>query len=112
VSVIRTMESLLGLPPMNNNDAFSSLISTLFTGAGDQPAFAADYVNRDNNLIYTANAQTAPGAKESMKMDFRHADRAPAQKLNVILWKDAMGDKPVPAMIKVRSKKTAKDDDD
>ena len=27
-----------------------------------------------------------------MKMDFRHADRAPTQKLNVILWKDAMGD--------------------
>jgi hypothetical protein len=27
-----------------------------------------------------------------MKMDFRHADRADAQKLNVILWKDAMGD--------------------
>ena len=34
-----------------------------------------------------------------MKMDFRHADRAPAQKLNVILWKDAMGSKPVPAML-------------
>jgi len=26
-----------------------------------------------------------------MKMDFSHADRADAQKLNVILWKDAMG---------------------
>ena len=25
VSVVRTMESLLGLPPMNNNDAFTSL---------------------------------------------------------------------------------------
>ena len=91
VSVVRTMESLLGLPPMNNNDAFSSLISTLFTGPGDQPAFTADFSNRDNGLIYTANAKTAPGASESMKMDFRHADRADAQKLNVILWKDAMG---------------------
>jgi hypothetical protein len=112
VSVIRTMESLLGLPPMNNNDAFSSLISTLFIGPGDQPAYAADYTNRDNGLIYTANAKTAPGAKESMKMDFRHADRADAQKLNVILWKDAMGAAPVPAMIKERRKKTTKDDDD
>jgi DNA-binding beta-propeller fold protein YncE len=112
VSVIRTMESLLGLPPMNNNDAFSSLISTLFTGPGDQPAYDADTVNRDNNLIYTANAKTAPGAKESMKMDFRHEDRAPTQKLNVILWKDAMGDKPVPAMLTERRKKTTKDDDD
>jgi DNA-binding beta-propeller fold protein YncE len=112
VSMIRTMESLLGLPPMNNNDAFSSLISTLFTGAGDQPAYVADYSNRDNGLIYTANAQTAAGARESMKMDFSHADRAPAEKLNVILWKDAMGDKPIPAMLKVHHKKTTTDDDD
>jgi DNA-binding beta-propeller fold protein YncE len=112
VSMVRTMESLLGLPPMNNNDALCSLISTLFTGPGDQPAFEADYANRDNSLIYTANAKTAAGAKESVKMDFRHADRAPAEKLNVILWKDAMGDNPVPAMLKERHKKTKDDDDD
>ena len=112
VSVIRTMESLLGLPPMNNNDAFSSLISTLFTGPGDQPAFAADMLNRDNGLIYKANEKNAVGAKESMKMDFRHADHADPQKLNVILWKDTMGDKPVPAMLLVHRKKSSKDDDD
>jgi hypothetical protein len=48
-----------------------------------------------------------------MKMDFRHADHADAQKLNVILWKDAMGNAPVPAQLKERHKKTAdKDDDD
>ena len=106
------MESLLGLPPMNNNDAFSSLISTLFTGPGDQPAVDADYSNRDNGLIYTANKTTAAGAHASMKMDFSHADRAPAEKLNVILWKDAMGNVPVPATLKVHNKKSAKDDDD
>ena len=112
VSVLRTMESLLGLPPMNNNDAFSSLISPLFTGTGDQPAFGADYSNRDNGLIYTANTKKAVGAEESRKMDFRHADRADTQKLNVILWKDAKGDAPVPAMLKEHRKKTTKDDDD
>jgi DNA-binding beta-propeller fold protein YncE len=111
VSVVRTMETLLGLPPMNNNDAFSSLISTLFTGKGDQPAFDADYSNRDNGLIYKANQKTAVGAKESSKMDFRHADHADTRKLNVILWKDAMGDKPVPAMLYEKHKKS-KDDDD
>jgi hypothetical protein len=47
-----------------------------------------------------------------MKMDFRHADRADAQKLNVILWKDAMGDAAVPAMLKARVRKSGKDDDD
>jgi DNA-binding beta-propeller fold protein YncE len=112
VSVIRTMETLLNVPPMNNNDAFASLISTLFTGPGDQPPYSADFRNRDNNLIYTANAKTAPGAKESSRMDFRHADRADAQKLNVVLWRDAMGDKPVPPMLTEKRKKSRKDDDD
>lgn len=112
VSVVRTMESLLGLPPMNNNDAFASLVSTLFTGPGDQPPYSADVSNRDNNLIYTANAPHAPGASESMKMDFRHADQADSEKLNVILWKDAMGAAPVPAMLTQHHAKTRKDDDD
>ena len=112
VSVIRTMETLLGLPPMNNNDAFSSLISPLFTGPGDQPAFTADTANRENGLIYAANPPRATGGEESLKMDFRHADRADSQKLNVILWKDAMGEKPVPAVLKVRVKKQVDGDGD
>jgi DNA-binding beta-propeller fold protein YncE len=112
VSVVRTMETLLGLPPMNNNDAFSSLISSLFTGPGNQAPYDADYSNRDNGLIYTANAKNAVGAKASMRMDFSHEDRAPAEKLNVILWKDAMGNAPVPAMLKTRAKNSADGDDD
>jgi DNA-binding beta-propeller fold protein YncE len=112
VSMIRTMETLLGLPPMNNNDAFSSMMSPQFTGAGDQAPFEANYVNRDNGLIYTANPKTAAGAKESQKMDFVHADRADPVKLNVILWMDAMGEKPVPPMLLEKRKKAKKDDDD
>jgi DNA-binding beta-propeller fold protein YncE len=111
VSVVRTMETLLGLPPMNNNDAFSSMMGSLFTGDGGQPAFSADYRNRDSGLIYTANTKTAPGAKASQTMDFRHADHADTQKLNVILWKDAMGDRPVPALLNARPKKVKNDDD-
>jgi DNA-binding beta-propeller fold protein YncE len=111
VSTLRTIEVLLGLPPMNNNDAFCSVISTLFTGPGDQQAFDADYSNRDNSLIYTANAKNAVGARESSKMDFSHEDRAPTEKLNVILWKDAMGSTPVPAMLKAHVKKNDQDDD-
>ncbi|MGP8251956.1 MAG: phosphoesterase [Terracidiphilus sp.] len=112
VSVVRTMEVLLDLPPMNNNDAFCSMIASLFTGVGDQPAYDADYSNRDNGLIYTANAKNAVGAKASMKMDFTHEDRAPVEKLNVILWKDAMGNAAVPAMLKVRDQSGARKDDD
>ncbi|HEY1993535.1 MAG TPA: bifunctional YncE family protein/alkaline phosphatase family protein [Edaphobacter sp.] len=112
VSVVRTMETLLGVPPMNNNDALSSMMSTLFTGAGDQAPYSADCSNRDNGLIYMANQRTAPGARESSKMDFTHEDHADPQKLNVILWKDAMGDRPVPALLLEKRKKSKKDDDD
>jgi DNA-binding beta-propeller fold protein YncE len=112
VSVVRTMETLLGVPPMNNNDALSSMISTLFAGAGDQAPYSADYANRENGLIYTANQRTAPGARASSKMDFTHEDHADPQKLNVILWKDAMGDRPVPALLLEKRKKSKKDDDD
>jgi DNA-binding beta-propeller fold protein YncE len=112
VSVVRAMEVLLGLPPMNNNDAFCSIMSDLFTGPGDQPAYEADYSNRDNGLIYTANRADAEGARASMKMDFSHEDRAPVEKLNVILWKDAMGNAPVPAMLRKKPKKADADDGD
>jgi hypothetical protein len=112
VSVVRTMETLLGLPPMNNNDAFAPLLAALFGGPGDQPAFTADRRNEANGLIYRANSAKAVGAKASAKMDFRHADRADTQKLNVILWKDAMGAKPVPPMLLQKQKKQHKDDDD
>jgi hypothetical protein len=112
VSVVRTMEALLGLPPMNNDDAFCSLVSSLFTGPGDQPPYSADHANEQNGLIYTANSQSAVGARASTKMDFSHEDRAPTEKLNVILWKDAMGNAPIPPMLKAHTKKSAADDDD
>ena len=111
VSMLRTMETLLQVPPMNNNDALCSLISTLFTGPGDQPPFVADASNRDNGLIYAANTAKAPGAAQSEKMDFRHADRADPGKLNLILWQDAMGARPPPAMLLAKHSRM-KDNDD
>jgi DNA-binding beta-propeller fold protein YncE len=107
VSTVHTMLTLLGCPPMNNNDAFAPLMAPEFSGAGDQPAFSADYRDRDNGLIYTANSKHAEGAKESAKMDFSHEDRAPTQALNIILWKDAMGSKPIPPQLL----RPVKDDD-
>jgi hypothetical protein len=112
VSVLRTMEELLDVPPMNNNDAFAPPIASLFAGPGDQEAFTADVSNRENGLIYMANKPTAPGAAASSRMDFRHADRAPWDKLNVILWQDAMGDQKPPAMLLVKHPKKKDDDDD
>ena len=112
VSTVRTMESLLGLPPMNNNDAFAPLLSPLFAGDGDQPPYDADLSNRDNGLIYEANTERSPGARESARMDFSHADQAPTAELNAILWREAKGNAPLPAQLAHPEKHAAKKDDD
>ena len=99
VSAVRTLESLLGLPPMNNNDAVAPLMTPEFSGDGTQPAFKADYVNRDNGRIYEANTAKSYGAKQSAKMNFSQADMADTAKLNIILWRDEMGSRPVPQQL-------------
>jgi hypothetical protein len=97
VSMVRTMEVLLGLPPMNNNDAQAPVMVPMLSGPGNQPPFTADFRNRDNGQLYQANPLNAPGAKTSAGMDFSHADRADAATLNKILWRDRKGSVRMPA---------------
>lgn len=97
VNMIHTLETLLGLPPMNQNDAYAPVMAPLFSGVGDQAAFTADWSNRDNGLIYQMNPGHAKGAEESEKMDFSRPDANNAAVLNAILWHDRKGDAPVPA---------------
>ncbi|MGC2478105.1 MAG: phosphoesterase [Candidatus Sulfotelmatobacter sp.] len=96
VNVIHTMEELLGLPAMNQNDAYAPLMVGLFSGPGDQVPYQADYRNRRNGLIYETNKREAPGAKISSRMDFSRPDAAGADRLNRVLWQDQKGSVPVP----------------
>jgi DNA-binding beta-propeller fold protein YncE len=98
VSMIHTMESLLGLPPMNLFDAHAPLMAPLFSGPGAQPPFQADDRNLRSGLIYKMNEKKAAGAKESSQMNFSRPDAADAKKLNAILWQDAKGNVPMPTM--------------
>jgi hypothetical protein len=96
VNMIHTMEMVLGLPPMNQNDAYAPAMGPMFSGAGDQPAFKADYRNLKNGLIYEINRPDAPGAAESARMNFSRPDAAGAARLNNVLWRDQKGDTPAP----------------
>ena len=98
-SMLHTAEDLMGIPPMNNNDAFAPVMEREFQGKGNQPPYSADYRNEKNGLIYQANTIHSYGAQASMKMDFKHEDKANPAILNVILWKQAMGNKPVPPQL-------------
>jgi DNA-binding beta-propeller fold protein YncE len=112
VNLIHTIEALLGLPPMNQNDGYAPVMAPLFSGTGNQPTFTADWSNRDNGLIYQKNPGKGQGAKESAKMDFSHPDAANAAVLNGILWRDRKGDQPMPAaQHKVFREETKRDDD-
>jgi len=96
VNMVHTMEMLLGLPPMNQNDAYAPVMSPMFTGKGDQPPFTANWSNRDNGLIYQTNPPRGQGAEESEKMDFSRPDAVNAAVLNAILWRDRKGNLPMP----------------
>jgi Lactonase, 7-bladed beta-propeller len=93
INVVRTIEALLGVPPMNANDSRAAVMAPLFSGSGQQPPFTADYRNRDNGLIYEMNTGEW---KQGQKLDFSHADAVDSALLNEFLWHDRMGNTPMP----------------
>ena len=94
INMVRTIESLLGVPPMNANDSRAAVMATLFSGPGQQPAFTADYSNRDNGIIYRVNTEEW---KEGETLNFGRADAVDTALLNEFLWHDRMGNVPMPA---------------
>jgi len=93
INMVRTIEALLGVPPMNSNDARAVAMAPLFSGPGTQPPFTADFRNRDNGLLYEMNTKDW---KEGANLDFTHADAVDTALLNKALWQDRMGDAPMP----------------
>lgn len=94
-TVLRTMEQLLGLPPMNQCDATASLFG-FFT---DRPDNSEPYtaILPARSIIAEVNQKTAYRAQDCMKLNFREADAVPDDVLNDILWHATMGaNRPAP----------------
>lgn len=92
--MLRTVEMILGLPPMSQYDASAT------------PMWAS-FQKKPNTIAYTArqarypldekNTQMAYGWKESMEMDLDEADETDDGDLNRVLWKSIRApDSPVP----------------
>jgi len=87
--VLRTIELVLGLPPMSQCDAAAAPLYGGFQEATDLRAF----VHRDPRVpIDERNPPQAFGADVSSQMDFSKPDRAPERELNEILWKSVKGE--------------------
>jgi hypothetical protein len=96
-SMVRTMELILGLPPMTQYDGGATPMFASFDKAASPEAYEVKTPQVDLEAVNTASA---PGAKRSARMNFREYDRAPEDELNRILWAAAKGpDAPYPAPI-------------
>jgi YVTN family beta-propeller protein len=96
-SMIRTMELILGLPPLTQYDAGAT---PMFAAFG-KDAVLTPYTAVTPKVDLTAkNPERGPGAEESARMDWREYDRAPEDAVNRILWRLAKGpDVPYPPPI-------------
>jgi hypothetical protein len=93
-SMVRSMELLLGLPPMSQYDAAAMPMYASFGVTPDTSTFSVIEPQID---IMAKNTHKSYGAEQSKRMDFKELDEAPMAQLNEILWKSIKGaDSPMP----------------
>jgi hypothetical protein len=98
VSMLRTMELLLGLPPLTQHDAAATVMSNSFAATPDLSGYTALPASID---LTTTNSPTSYGAAISARMDFSDYDRVDEQALNQILWHSIKGAAvPMPAPVR------------
>ena len=98
VSCIRTMELLMGLPPMCQYDATARPIMDWDSSPSNDALYTAIMPKKELAMERNPKASTQPfanpeqrAAAESDKMDFTKADHAPVDRLNLIIWQSIKG---------------------
>jgi len=87
-AMLRTMELILGLPPMSQFDAAATPMYNAFMEKPDLTPFK--HLEPQVN-INALNPSHAWGAQASLAMDFSEYDRTPMFELNEIVWKSVKG---------------------
>ncbi|MCY1721423.1 bifunctional YncE family protein/alkaline phosphatase family protein [Prolixibacteraceae bacterium Z1-6] len=110
VSMIRTIEQILGIPPMNIQDATAMPMFDCFTNVADNSSYVSvtnqiplDEMNKDLSQL---KGQALHYAKKSMYPQFDRVDSGNDALFNRIVWFAEKGKEPYPA------KYSGKDDDD
>ena len=98
VSMLRTMELLLGLPPLTQHDAAATAMYRAFSDKADLSGYAALPAKID---VMTRNTVNSFGAAIAAKIDFSDYDRADEHMLNRLLWGSIKGATvPMPAPVR------------
>ena len=106
---VRTIEEVLGLPPMNLNDALARPMTDIFNTSPSPWTFTAT----PSAILYNTQLPLPPKAaglmvpkpthnakywaRATKGMDFKDEDRVDPLDFNQILWKGLMGKKPYPS---------------
>jgi YVTN family beta-propeller protein len=97
VSYVRTMELILGLPPMTQYDQLATPMYNVFTTEPTLTAYSTIPAKVD---LLARNPMTGEGAQRSARLDWSDYDRADFDELNDILWKSFKGNQPMPAPVR------------
>jgi len=115
-SILRSIELILGLPPMNQIDATATAMSDCFTDVPDFTPYEVmptnvplDQMNPDPKKI--SNATLRKDAIASARLPLEEVDRCPEDVLNRILWRAMKGTRePYPQWAVIADPKDFKND--
>ncbi len=112
-SMLRTIELILGLPPMSQYDAAAEPMWRCFTSTPNLSPFLAVPAQVDLNEKNTKNTASA---KLSATFDFSKEDKIPDMLFSQVIWKAVKGEQSVmPAPVRsafLKTNKNEKEDDD
>jgi YVTN family beta-propeller protein len=108
--MLRTMELILGIPPMSQYDAAATPMFGSFTNNADLTPFKHRPARYD---LTERNAENAPGAQQSAAWDFSKEDTLPDIEFNEVIWMSVHGaNSRMPAPVRSAFVRAIEDDDD
>jgi hypothetical protein len=88
-SMLRTIELILGLPPMSQYDAAATPMFRSFTSTPNLTPFTHE-LPRTN--LFELNVRDTPSAQKSAKFDFKKEDSVPDLEFSEVIWKAVKGE--------------------
>jgi YVTN family beta-propeller protein len=90
--ILRTIELILGMPPMSQYDAAATPLYGCFTSTPDNTAYAAIPAKVD---ISQRNVADNESSRRSAKFDLAKEDAVPDKDMNEVIWKAVKGESAV-----------------
>lgn len=88
-SMLRTIELILGLPPMSQHDAAATPMFRSFSATPNLTPFIHE-LPRTN--LFELNVKNTPSAQKSAKFDFKKEDSVPDLEFSEVIWKAVKGE--------------------